>query len=37
MASREIFLKGEIEMLKKYWMLVMIIVHILLRWMMKKD
>ena len=37
MKSREIFLKGEIELIKKYWVLFMSIFLILLHWMMKKD
>ena len=38
MKSRENFMKGEIKIIKKYWNIGLIIMyHILLRWMMKKD
>ena len=37
MESREIFMKGEIKIIKKYWIIFLIIFHILLRWMTKKD
>ena len=37
MKSRESFVKGEIKIIKKYWIILIIMHNILLRWMMKKD
>ena len=37
MKSRESFVKGEIKIIKKYWIILIIMYHILLRWMKKKE
>ena len=37
MKSRESFVKEEIKIIKKYWIILLNIFHILLHWMMKKD
>ena len=36
MKSRESFVKGEINLIKKYWIILVIIVNIPLLWILKK-
>ena len=36
MKSRESFVKGEIRLIKQYWIILMIIVNILMLWILTK-